>query len=136
MHLTRFLPIVATAHRDRRNSPRLDVRDRVLGTVVATGEAVRVVDLSFGGCLIAGSMPFVVGSVHQLQLQTANGEAAAQVAVRVVHSRRADSQSPETHLTGFRFVTPRTAAAAADFDLLMDAVTEVLSFGGSTSDRD
>ena len=137
MHLGRRLqPLSLAAHRDRRRSPRIDVRDQVRGTLTATGTAVCVLDLSYGGCLVSTAAPFEVGSLQQLTLETENGTVSITLTVRVVHSRRADGQQPVAYLAGCRFLAPRTATAAAEFDRLMDALTDVLSFDIESLDDD
>jgi hypothetical protein len=102
------------------------VTGRLQASHAASGTEVDVLDLSYGGCLIASAISFPVGSLQQLGLGTRDGSMALILTTRVVHTRVEPHAALERrHLTGLRFVAPWTTQAAAEFDRLMDAVTGV-----------
>lgn len=126
MHLSRLIPGgMAARHVDRRRWPRIDVRDRIRSTLAESDEPVRLLDLSFDGCLIATARRLPIGSLHQVTLATVDRAVSVTVTVRVVHSRQARGS---VFAAGCQFIAPRTSETAADFDRLMDAATDVLSY--------
>ena len=116
--------ILARGHeKDRRRTPRIGVGNQ-LRAVTATGIHLNVLNLSYGGCLVASASPFFVGSLQQFSLETLDRSVKVVVTARVVHTRLETPATPEwAYVTGFLLLGPWTAEATALFDSLMDAVT-------------
>ena len=115
--------------RDRRSSPRIDVTDQLRAAVARSGAPIRILDISFGGCLVESEAPFPIGTLQQFDFETLDRSLRLTVTARVVHSRSDSSAAPHaTFVTGLQFVAPRTPESAAEFDRLMDALTAVLTF--------
>lgn len=110
--------------KDRRRSPRLAVSDQIHARLGGSDVPVRVLDISFGGCLLETDAPLRVGSLKELHFFTPQGASVCIVTARVAHSR---GEAGSCYSTGFSFVGPRGPSGAAEFDRLIDAVMGVLS---------
>ena len=114
---------------DRRRTPRIVVADQ-LRAITSTGVPLHILNLSYGGCLVASASPFFVGSMQQFTIETLDQSVRVIVTARVVHTRLESPATPETaYVTGFRLLGPRTTDAAALFDSLMDVVAAAESSG-------
>ena len=113
---------------DRRRSPRIDVHDQIRGVEAVSRARIRLLDISFGGCLLESESPFEIGSLQQFELHTPDGSVSLTLTVRTVHSRRDSIEAPRSrYVSGFTFVAPRGREAQERLHQLLDAVTSALS---------
>ena len=104
--------------RTGRRTPRVPARWE--GVVVGREEhAVRLVDLSVGGCLVSVDARLAPGALHDLRLRLDDGPLTAQVRVAEtsVDGSSLDSDAPR-YLSGLQFV----ALPAADQRRLLGLV--------------
>ena len=98
--------------RERRRSPRVELRGLVSGRLLQPGTAVVVVDMSLGGLATETPFPFERGTVHELQLTLGDG-AAVDLRARVMHCRNIAAEGEEPrYFTGFQFVDEEGEDAA------------------------
>jgi hypothetical protein len=107
---------------DRRKSVRLDVLDQLDGRVVMYNVPIKIRDISEGGVATESAMPFQVGSRHLLRFTTGSGVEVVLTGA-VVHGMGASSGSRRVFVTGFKFVDARSTKAAADIQLLLNAIS-------------
>jgi hypothetical protein len=111
--------------RDRRGSPRVEARNHVLGRLVASGAAARVVDVGFGGFQLETDAPFEIGTLHQIRLYTAVAGVDVVVTGCVVYSRRDSTAARRSrYLSGFSLAGPHHWDSQAQYDRLLDAVAD------------
>src|SRR5438477_4286764 len=105
--------VVETSHghgsgRERRTSPRVNVRDRVKAEAVDLAQDVIIHDMSLGGFLIESPEAFPVGALHQFRVAANDGSWTTMLTATCVNSRpwQGETDSP-SYLTGFAFVEPQ-----------------------------
>ncbi len=118
--IAKTLPSIA-ALPDRRRSVRLDVLDQLDGRVVMYNIPIRVRDISAGGVATESAIPFTVGTRHRLRFTTTDGVEVL-ITGAVAHGMAAAAGNRRLFLTGFEFVNAKSERAAADIEVLLNAV--------------
>jgi hypothetical protein len=109
---------------ERRQSPRIDVRRRVQGQVVALETEIIIHDMSRTGFAVVSTLMFEPGQMLDFRL-TASGSPDVTVTAEAMHSRPL-APSPNLFLTGFRFLPGRLTGFVpqARIDRLIEAVID------------
>ncbi len=112
--------------RERRQSPRLEVLDRLEIQLVSGTPAVQPHNLGAGGFSVSSEAAFSVGSVHRFVIRPSGGADVTSLEARVVYCHRQPGSSS-------RFVSGLAFVVATDDDLkkiegLLDSMTGTLSF--------
>jgi hypothetical protein len=104
---------------DRRSSLRFEIVGRLQGSL-ATGESVRLLDVSPGGALVEVPFPLPVDSQHPVQVVTFDH--VSMLEARVRHSRPAFEMGK--FLIGLEFTTPEhlVREALGTFEINPEAV--------------
>jgi hypothetical protein len=109
----------------RRQSPRLEILDRLTGALEPAGPTVKVLDVSLSGLGIETAWAFEPGSVHRFRFTAPDGSSVV-LAARVTHChRRPTADGSALYLTGFRFVP---SAGDDSPGALIDKITSAISF--------
>jgi hypothetical protein len=112
--------------RERRQSPRLDILDRLEVRLLAGTPVVLPQNLGAGGFSVSSSAPFSVGAVHRFVITPRGGGPATALAAKVVYCH-GEPGSSTRFVSGFAFVTP-TERELEKIEGLLDAMTGSLSF--------
>lgn len=112
--------------RERRQSPRLDVLERLEFRLLAGSPDVQPQNLGSGGFSVSSDVPFAVGAVHRFVITPKGGAPATNLAARVVYCHPAPD-SPTRFVSGFAFVAS-TERDIAKIEGLLDSMTGILSF--------
>lgn len=117
-------PTRATAP-DRRKSPRLPVRDRILGCLVEADRPVRIREIGFGGFATETVEPLPVKAVHDVRF-TARDDRSAVLRAQSLHCwpSCADDGTP-CYVTGFVFRHEDSPDARQNIQMLIEKVTSV-----------
>ena len=109
---------------ERRQSPRIDVRRRVKGEVVALDTEIIIHDISRSGFAVVSEVLFEPGTLLDFRL-TANGRADVTVTAEAVHSRPLQP-SRNLYLSGFRFLPGKMTGYVpqARIDRLIETVID------------
>lgn len=109
---------------ERRQSPRIDVRTRVKGQLVALETEIVIHDLSRSGFAVVSAASFESGQLLDFRL-TAFDTPDVTVTAEAVHSRPLHP-SRNLYLTGFRFLPGRLTGYVpqARIDRLIEAVID------------
>jgi len=112
--------------RERRQSPRLDILERLEIRLLAGSPVVQPHNLGAGGFSVSSGAPFSVGAVHRFVITPKSGGSAASLAAKVVYCHREPGNLSQ-FVSGFVFVTS-TERDLAKIEGLLDAMTGTLSF--------
>lgn len=109
--------------REKRQSPRIDVRTRVSGCLDTVDTPIVVHDLSRTGFAAVSQVPFPAGEILGFRLVGPDGS-SIRVTALSVHTRSLPA-TPGLHLTGFKFVPDRRTARMpqALIDQLIDSLS-------------
>jgi len=109
---------------ERRQSPRIDVRTRVKGQLVALDTEIVIHDISRTGFAVVSELLFESGQLLDFRLM-ANGSPDVAVTAEAVHSRPL-RPSRNLYLTGFRFLPGKLTGYVpqARIDRLIEAVID------------
>ncbi len=109
---------------ERRQSPRIDVRTRVKGELVAIDSEIVIHDLSRTGFAVVSELGFEPGQQLDFRL-IAGGSPDVTVSAEAMHSRRLHP-ARNLYLTGFRFLPGRLTGFVpqARIDRLIEAVID------------
>jgi len=88
---------------DRRESPRLEVLERVQGELRALEMPVALLNLSRGGFMMQSPIAFIVGGSHDVRF-TAAGKEPILLSARVIHTMRATASGSASYMVGLEFV--------------------------------
>ena len=108
---------------DRRKSPRLPVRGRLLACLVESDLPLRLREIGFGGFATETVEPLQLSVVHQVQF-TAQDDKSAVLRAQSLHSWPSClSDGTPCFVTGFEFVSNKSAEAQQVVKMLIEKVT-------------
>jgi hypothetical protein len=111
---------------DRRETPRLDVHDRVRIEIAPQGLAVSVLDLSAGGFRAECSAPFGP-ETYDFRISTTDGARCEVLRAKAVYCHRLGGPSDTpSYVSGFAFLELRNPKTEARIHGILDHVTSVL----------
>jgi hypothetical protein len=116
-----------SSFRERRASPRVSVGREVQAGLATIGEAIRVVEVGFGGFSALVSTPLETGSIHEFRFRVASGFAVA-LQGEVRYSLRMNSPGRVRYLVGVEFARQQRPEVRRTIDRLIDEATATLSF--------
>lgn len=111
---------------DRRQSPRVDVLERLEFRLFPRSPDVRPLDVSSGGFSVSSDVKFSVGAVHRFIITPKGGATGTHLSAKVVYCHPAPD-SPTRFVSGFAFVVS-TERDMAKIEGLLDSITGTLSF--------
>jgi PilZ domain len=117
---------------ERRQFPRFQVRERLLGCVLSTNLPARIRDLGFGGFALETVEPLAVGAVESIRF-TARNDRSTTLKAASLHCRPSctDEGAP-CFLTGFEFVSDQGPDAARQIEHLIGEVTSAGLYEGQS----
>jgi hypothetical protein len=108
---------------DRRKSPRLPVRGRLLACLVESDRPLRIREIGFGGFATETVEPLPLSVMHQVQF-TAQDDKSAVLRAQSLHSWPSClSDGTPCFVTGFAFVPDRPAEDQQTVKMLIETVT-------------
>ena len=117
----------ALSFRERRRSPRVAVGREVQAGLVTIGEAVKVVELGFGGFSAVVNTPIPIGSQHEFRFRVPSGFAVT-LMTTVRYCLRINSRGMTKFLIGVEFDRQDRPEVRRTIDRLLDQATSALSF--------
>ena len=108
---------------DRRRAPRLQVLDRIHGSLVSLSLPLALGDISPGGFSVESEVQFPLGARHLFRFTTVAGVEVV-IEGAVAYSRR---RNDSTFITGFRFVHSRLTDTSRDIKALLAAMDAELT---------
>ena len=112
---------------DRRQSPRVAVGRDLQAGIVTLGEAVKVLEIGFGGLSAVINTPLEVGSQHEFRFRTASGFAVT-LGTTTRYCLRITSRGTTRFLVGVEFDRQDRPEVRRTIDRLLDQATAALSF--------
>ena len=108
---------------DRRKSPRLPVRGRLLACLVESDRPLRIREIGFGGFASETVEPLPLSVMHQVQF-TAQDDKSAVLRAQSLHSWPSClSDGTPCFVTGFAFVPDKPAEDQQIVRMLIETVT-------------
>jgi len=108
---------------DRRKSPRLPVRGRLLACLVESDRPLRIREIGFGGFATETVEPLPLSVMHQVQF-TAQDDKSAVLRAQSLHSWPSClSDGTPCFVTGFAFVPDKPAEDQQIVRMLIETVT-------------
>ena len=112
--------------RERRKSPRVPVGREVQAGIATIGEAVRVVELGFGGFSALVNTPLSIDSRHEFRFRVASGLAVT-LNANVRYCLRINTAARVRYLVGVEFDRQDREEVRRTIDRLLEEAT-ALSF--------
>ena len=123
--MTQQHPQTATHHPERRKSPRLPVRGRLLATLLDADRPVRIREIGFGGFATETVDPLPTSVLHEVRF-TAHDDNSAVIRALALHSwPSCASDGTPCFVTGFEFKPDKPAEAEQAVKMLIEKVTAV-----------
>lgn len=108
---------------DRRKSPRLPVRGRLLACLVETDHPLRIREIGFGGFATESVEPLPLSVLHQVQFTSVDDKSAV-IRAQSLHSWPSClSDGTPCFVTGFEFRPDEPAEAQQIVKMLIEKVT-------------
>jgi hypothetical protein len=111
---------------DRRQTPRIDVHDRVRIEITPQGLAVRVLDFSFGGFRAECAAPFGP-ETYDFRISTTDGAKSEVLRAKAVYCHRlgGPGETP-SYVSGFAFLELRNPQIQARIHGILNHLTAAL----------
>jgi hypothetical protein len=115
----------ATHQPERRKSPRLPARGRLLATLLAADRPVRIREIGFGGFATETVDPLPTSVMHDVRF-TAHDDISTVIRALALHSwPSCASDGTPCFVTGFEFQPEKPAEAEQAVKMLIEKVTAV-----------
>jgi hypothetical protein len=125
MRMTQQSAQPADRQPDRRKSPRLLVRGRLLGCLLETDRPVRIREIGLGGFVTETIDPLPVSVRHEVRFTTEDDESAVIAAVSLHSWPSCASDGTPCFVTGFEFRPDDPVEAQRVVRMLIEKVTAV-----------
>ena len=123
--MTQQPPQSATHQPERRKSPRLPVRGRLLATLLDADRPVRIREIGFGGFATETVEPLPTRVMHDVRF-TAHDDNSAIIRALALHSwPSCASDGTPCFVTGFEFKPEQPAEAEQAVKMLIEKVTSI-----------
>lgn len=111
---------------DRRRSPRVHVGQEIQAGLVTLGEAVRMVEIGFGGFSAMLTRPLPVGSRHEFRFRAPSGLAVT-LGTTVRYCLRINARGTTRFLIGVEFDRQDRPEVRRTIDRLLDQASAALT---------
>ena len=108
---------------DRRKSPRLPVRGRLLACLVETDHPLRIREIGFGGFATETVEPLPLSVLHQVQFMSQDDKSAVLRALSLHSWPSCLSDGTPCFVTGFEFRPDEPTEAQRIVKMLIETVT-------------
>jgi hypothetical protein len=108
---------------DRRKSPRLPVRGRLLACLVETDHPLRLREIGFGGFATETVEPLPLSVMHQVQFMSQDDKSAVLRALSLHSWPSCLSDGTPCFVTGFEFCPDEPTEAQRIVKMLIETVT-------------
>jgi hypothetical protein len=108
---------------ERRKSPRLPVRGRLLACLVESDRPLRIREIGFGGFATESVEPLPLSVLHHVQFTSQNDESAVLPALTLHSWPSCLSDGTPCYVTGFEFRPDEPAKAQEIVQMLIETVT-------------
>ena len=113
--------------RDRRRSPRIPVGREVQAGLVTIGEAVKVLEVGYGGFSAVLNVPVPIDSRHEFRFRLPSGFAVT-LGTTVRYCLRINAPGATCFVIGVEFDRQERPEVRRTIDRLVDEATAALSF--------
>jgi hypothetical protein len=98
---------------DRRQSPRIEILDRIHGHVVSLAVDLTVVEMSLGGMRVETAFPFPIGAEHEFRLRMGD-DSTVVMRGRVLRCVQTSGQDGNRFVSGIQFLDEGDEAGVED----------------------